>query len=93
MISEDGNGAAYWRARAEALEAANRRLRERLSDLAAILPLEYLDVVEGRAAPTEGRIAVRPACEVDAESPVPEPADVEPDLRSLWARTAPPARD
>lgn len=93
MNSGDGGGTAYWKARAEALEAANRRLHERLTALAAILPPEYLDVVEGLAAPTEVREAIRPAREIDAKGSVPDPADVERDLRSLWARTAPPTRD
>ncbi len=92
-MTEDGKGAGTWRARAQALEAANRRLHERLAALAAVLPLEYLDLVEGLEAPPEVRQAVRPVCAVDAEGSVLDGADVEPDLQSLWVRTAPPVRD
>ena len=47
----DEKSARYWKARAEALEAANRRLHERLFRLMAALPPEFLDLFDGE---TEG---------------------------------------
>ncbi len=84
---------AYWKARAEALEAVNRRLRERLLALAASLPPEYLDELEfGSRGDGEHRpppAVVSPG----GAGPHLTPADVEPEIRGLWARTAPPAHD
>jgi hypothetical protein len=88
----DEKSARYWKARAEALEAANRRLHERLFRLMAALPSEFLDLFDGE---TEGR-APRPAPNMlhpDEESPHLTPSDVEPDLKRLWERTAPPRGD
>ncbi len=93
MTTPDGRSVAYWKARAEALEAVNRRLRERLLALAATLPPEYLDELElGSGGGGERRpppAVVNPG----GAGPHLTPADVEPEIRSLWARTAPPARD
>ncbi len=93
MTTADERGAAYWAARARALEAANRRLRERLLALAAILPPEYLDDLELGAPTGEVRRPVPPVLSPGEDGPHLTPADVEPEIRGLWARTAPPEHD
>jgi hypothetical protein len=88
----DEKSPRYWKARAEALEAANQRLHERLFRLMAALPPEFLDLFDGE---TEGR-APRPRSGVlhpDEESPHLTPSDVESDLERLWERIAPPRGD
>jgi hypothetical protein len=86
-------GAGYWRARAEALEELNRRLHERLYALAAILPPEYLDDLEFGAPAGQARRAVPPVMNPGEDGAYLTPANVEPEIRGLWARTAPPERD
>ena len=89
----DGRSAAYWKRRAEALEAVNRRLRGRLLALAAILPPEYLDELEfGSPADGEHR-PTPPVMSPGEDGPHVTPADVEPEIRNLWARTALPEHD
>lgn len=85
--------AAYWKARAEALETACQRLRARLVALATSLPREYLDLLEADPSPGAPPSPGRPVRDVAADGWIPEASDVEPDLRSLWVRTAPPDRD
>lgn len=93
MTTADRRSAVYWKARAEALEAVNRRLHERLDALAAILPPEYLDDLEFGASAGEARRSVPPVMHPGEDGPHLTPADVEPEIRSLWARTAPPGHD
>ena len=82
--------ARYWRARAEALEAANRRLHERLARLLAALPPEFAGLLDGDGQTPRYAPAV---LEPEEESPRPTPSSVEPDLARLWNRTAPPRGD
>ncbi len=81
--------ARYWRARAEALDAANRRLHARLEALAALLPPEYLDLLEADI-PSRGRPRRPPAVpDATGDGGFLTPADVATEIRSLWERTAP----
>ena len=93
MTMEGEKGTGYWKARAEALEAANRRLLERFLTLAAILPPEFLEVLEREPQPGETPRPAEPVVALGDGGPLLTPADVELDLRGLWARTAPPERD
>jgi len=61
--------------------------------LAASLPPEFLDLLEADPPPDGAPPSVRPFPDAAAEGCFPEAADVEPDLRRLWSRTAPPDRD
>jgi hypothetical protein len=90
---DDEKGTAYWKTRADALDAANRRLHERLCALAAILPPEYLDDLELGSPAGEARRSVSPVMSPGEDGPHLTPADVEPEMRGLWARTASPERD
>lgn len=90
MTMADGRGAAYWTARAHALEAANLRLRKRLLALAAVLPPEYLDDLDPDSPAGEARRPMPPFLSAGEEGPHLTPAEVEPEIRSLWARTALP---
>jgi hypothetical protein len=93
VTMEREKGARYWKARAEALEAANRRLHERLNALAAVLPPEYVDDLESAPNPPEMRRPTETFVNLGQDGPLLTPATVEPDLRGLWARTAPPESD
>jgi hypothetical protein len=85
--------ARYWKARAEALEALNRRLHERLMMLAASLPPEYLDLFEADRLFGERPRPAPPVMDPGEDGPHLTPSDVEPEMRSLWERTAPPKGD
>lgn len=93
MTKADEGSAAYWKARTLALEAINRRLRQRLLALAALLPPEYLDDIEMEPHVGESRRPTPPVMNPGEDGPHLTPADVEPEIRGLWARTAPPERD
>jgi hypothetical protein len=93
VTTADERSAAYWKARARALEAVNRRLRERLVALAALLPPEYLDDLEMEPQPGKSRRPTPPVMNLGEESPFVTPAEVEPDIRGLWTRTTPPEHD
>ena len=93
MTTSEPRSAAYWEARARALETAYRRLQSRLVSLAASLPPEFLDLLEADPPPGGAPSSGRPSPDVAADGCLPEAADVEPDLRRLWTRTAPPVRD
>ncbi len=82
--------ARYWKARAEALDAANRRLHARLEALAALLPPEYLDLLEAEN-PSRGRPRLQPASpDAGGDEGFLTPSEVATEIRSLWERTAPP---
>ena len=93
MTTAGEKSAAYWKARTRALEAINRRLRERLFALAALLPPEYLDDIEMEPRPGEWRRPTPPVMNPGEDGPHLTPADVEAEIRGLWARTAPPEHD
>ena len=93
MTTADERSAAYWKARTRALEAVNRRLRGRLLTLAALLPPEYLDDIEMEPHPGETRRPTPLVMNPGEDGTHLTPADVEPEIRGLWARTAPPEHD
>lgn len=84
-------GAGYWKERARALEAANRRLHERLMALATVLPPDWLDLVEGLEPPS--RITERDPIDPAEAAPEPTPSHVGIELLRLWEKTAPPEND
>lgn len=92
MTMAESRGVAYWRARARALEAANRRLHDRLAALALHLPPEYLDELE-LGAPQGRRRPVPSVLSPGEDGPHLTPADVESELGALWTRTARPGAD
>lgn len=92
MTMGESRSAAYWEARARGLEAAYERLQSRLLALAASLPPELLDLLEANGPLDAPPFPGRPSRDVVADGWIPEAADVEPDLRRLWTRTAPPVR-
>lgn len=92
MTANHERGVAYWKARAEALAAVNRRLNDRFLALAALLPPEYLDLVESEQIPGDPPRPSPPVMDPGEDGPHMTPADVESELRSLWKRTAPPKR-
>ncbi len=90
MTMGGGRGTGYWKARAGALEAANRRLHERLLALASLLPPEYMDDLEAESPPGGALRHAPPVPGPGEDSPRGTPAEVERDLRNLWTRTGPP---
>lgn len=84
--------AQYWKARAEALEAANRRLHERLFRLMAALPAEFLDLFD-RADEIRAPRPPPGVLHPDDEGSHLTPSDVVRDLNRLWKKTAPPRGD
>ena len=77
---------AYWRARAQALDDELGAARERLVLLAGILPTELLDLLDADLARLRREAGGHLDIETLDGSFHTRPADVESEMRLLWAR-------